>query len=557
MKILTVTSIESREVETQRYQEAIATDPLIIEVKAWQANPKTEAQSLLLKQFKEVAGKWFFGNRIYIPQDENLKLQILRRYHDFASAGHQGIRRTKAKIVEHYFWTGMDQDIKSYVHTCITCQRHAERNHLLPGHLHPLAVPTERFQDISVDFATIPERPGGWNQLMVIVCRLTKLVKLIPCKKTDTVEKTARRFISNWYAEGFGLPKSITSDRDSKFTSSLWTEISKALNFELQLSTARHQQTNGQAEIAIRTYKRTARKFPGLLDKDEWDSNLRVLEFALNNSISAATGFSPFQLAFGFSPRCFPEEYIRATTSLSDDTENFLEQISSNIAKAQYAIKKSQSTQQDQYNKRRIPGQKYSPGDLVFLSSDGINWPSLTTVPDSLRPKWVGPLKIKTVDHERENYELEFPSSMQKGRLWPQFHVSKLKPFLNRVDEFPVWKDDFDRPEPVTTNGKGEELFEVDRILGHKRMGKQNTWKFLLGFKGYPDSHNEWNTLQASNVVDWIEEWPLLEQYAQNHPDVILPKRPSSNRVPSNLPVHNTSSTTPPLRYSRRLLDKT
>ena len=59
MKILTVTSIESREVETQRYQEAIATDPLIIEVKAWQANPKTEAQSLLLKQFKEVAGKWF------------------------------------------------------------------------------------------------------------------------------------------------------------------------------------------------------------------------------------------------------------------------------------------------------------------------------------------------------------------------------------------------------------------------------------------------------------------------------------------------------------------
>ena len=145
---------------------------------------------------------------------------------------------------------------------------------------------------------------------MVIVCRLAKLVKLIPCKNTDTVEKTARRFISNWYAAGFGLPKSITSDRDSKFTSSLWTEISKALNFELQLSTARHQQTNGQAEIAIRTYKRTARKFPGLLDKDEWDSNLSILEFALNNSISAATGFSPFQLAFGFSPRCFPEEYI-------------------------------------------------------------------------------------------------------------------------------------------------------------------------------------------------------------------------------------------------------
>ena len=76
----------------------------------------------------------------------------------------------------------------------------------------------------------------------------------------------------------------------------------------------------------------------------------------------------------------------------------------------------------------------------------------------------------------------------------------------------------------------------------------------LLGFKGYPDSHNEWNTLQASNVVNWTDE---LEQYAQNHPDVILPVRKPSNRVPSNIPVHNASSTKPPLRYSRRLRDKT
>ena len=97
------------------------------------------------------------------------------------------------------------------------------------------------------------------------------------------------------------------------------------------------------------------------------------------------------------------------------------------------------------------------------------------------------------------------------------------------MDEFPVWKDDFDRPEPVATNEKGGELFEVDRILGHKRMGKQNTWKFLLGFKGYPDSHNEWNTLQASNVVNWTDEWPLLEQYAQNHPDVIRTIRSESS----------------------------
>ena len=553
MKIFAVTTMASSTENNELYQIAAAADPLILEVKEWQKSPKTGARSLLLKQFKEISGKWFFGNRIYIPCNEDIKLQILHRYHDLASAGHQGIRRTKARIVEQYFWTGMDQDIKNYIHTCITCQRHAERSTLLPGHLHPLPIPTERVQDISIDFATIPERPGGWNQLMVIVCRLTKLVKLVPSKNTDTVEKTARRFISNWYSLGFGLPKSITSDRDSKFTSALWTELSRALQFELHLSTARHQQTNGQAEIAIRTYKRTARKFPGLLDKDEWDSNLRILEFALNNSINASTGFSPFLLAFGFNPRCFPEEYARATACLADDTGDFLEDIATNIAKAQFAIQRSQDDQQRQYNKKRVLGRKYHIGDLVLVSSDGINWPSLANVPETLRPRWFGPLKVKAADHAKENYELDFPQSMGKGRFWPQFHVSKLKLFSDRIEMFPSWRDDFDRPDPIL-NSKGEELFAVDRIIDHKRSGKRGIWKFLIGYKGYPDSHNEWSTVNSSNVSDWAEEWNLLETYVRAHPEVVLPNQPTYHII---RPQTRLEPTTNIRRSSRRPRDTT
>ena len=267
------------------------------------------SKSFLYKQFNKLGNKWFFSGRIYVPNSEPLKLKVLKRYHDLATAGHQGIRRTKAKLKQHYFWPQMDQDIEKYISTCLTCQRNSDRNSNLPGLLHPHEVPTDRFKDISIDFATIPKHPNGWNQLMVVVCRLTKLVRLIPCKDTDRTEQTARRFLAGWYSCGFGLPASITSDRDTKFTSALWTDLAAILGITLHTSTARHQQTNGQAEVAIRTYKRTARKYPKLLDPVEWEINLGLLDFALNNSINASSGFTPYYLAYGFKPRCFPEEY--------------------------------------------------------------------------------------------------------------------------------------------------------------------------------------------------------------------------------------------------------
>jgi hypothetical protein len=68
---------------------------------------------------------------------------------------------------------------------------------LLPGELHPLAVPTDRFKDISIDFAKINKSTSGYDSLMVVVCRLTKLVRLIPSKTDDDTKKIALRFIKH------------------------------------------------------------------------------------------------------------------------------------------------------------------------------------------------------------------------------------------------------------------------------------------------------------------------------------------------------------------------
>lgn len=150
----------------------------------------------------------------------------------------------------------MEKDIRNYVRTCMSCQRNSQRSDNLPGLLHPLPIPSDRFKEVSIDFAYINKTASGFDSLMVVVDRLTKLVSLIPSKRDDSTAVIAERFIRGWYSLGYGLPQSIISDRDSKFSSKLWQELGRQLGIDINLSTARHQQTDGQSEITIRTYKR-------------------------------------------------------------------------------------------------------------------------------------------------------------------------------------------------------------------------------------------------------------------------------------------------------------
>lgn len=471
---------------------------------------KKHRMSFLFNQFKQVGQKWFFGKRIYIPNDDDLKLDILKQYHDVASAGHQGVRRTRNRIQELYFWPGMEEFIRKYVRSCMTCQRNSQRNQVLPRFLHPLEVPTDRFRSISIDFAKISPSATGYNQLMIIVDRLTKFVRLIPCKDTDDTSKTARRFIKYWYSQ-FGLPETITSDRDTRFTSKLWEELMLVLGIKLQLSTARHQQSDGQSEIAIRTYKRTAKKFVSVTNKD-WDEQVALVEFALNNSISASTGFTPFHLAFGFSPRTITEEYDWINEQdLSSDAHQLLNIIQDSISKAKAAMSQSQERQAEQYNRHRIAAPTYAVGDLVMLLSEGIHWPSLANSPSESIPNYFGPLEVTAVDTTRDNLTLKFPHALA-ARFCPTFHTSVVKPYVSRLAMFPAWRDSFDRPLP-TVGLDGQDLFEVDRVLDKRVLKKSKKVEYLLGFKGYPDSHNQWYPFHPNSHADWSQEWHLLQAF--------------------------------------------
>ncbi|KAL0544421.1 hypothetical protein IC582_019536 [Cucumis melo] len=95
-----------------------------------------------------------------------------------------------------------------------------------------------------------------------------------------------------------GVPVSIVSDRDARFTSKFWKGLQTAIGTRLDFSTAFHPQTNGQTERLNQVLEDMLRvcalEFPG-----SWDSHLHLMEFAYNNSFQATIGMTPFEALYG------------------------------------------------------------------------------------------------------------------------------------------------------------------------------------------------------------------------------------------------------------------
>ena len=88
------------------------------------------------------------------------------------------------------------------------------------------------------------------DAMWVIVDRLTKSTHFLPIQTSDSLDKLASLYVSE-IVKSHGVPVSIVSDRDPRFTSHFWGSLQNALGTKLHFSTAFHPQTDGQSERTI------------------------------------------------------------------------------------------------------------------------------------------------------------------------------------------------------------------------------------------------------------------------------------------------------------------
>lgn len=153
-----------------------------------------------------------------------------------------------------------------------------------------------------MDFAGpfVPAGEGSWDMVMIVVCKLSKRAHFIPSKKSDAAPDTARRFFDT-VVKLHGIPKTIVSDRDTKFTSMFWATLFERFGTKLAVSSAYHPQTDGQTERMVRTMKEMLR---GAINhkQTDWIDKLSALELAYNNAVQRVDGVDAVRNGSRVSP---------------------------------------------------------------------------------------------------------------------------------------------------------------------------------------------------------------------------------------------------------------
>jgi len=201
--------------------------------------------ALGLCQWKD--GYLWHQGKIWIPNNEGIRTNLIRRHHDIPQAGHGGTAKSTELLQRKYYWPRIRETIKQYVKNCDICQRTQVVRHAQYGLMKANEAPDRPWKSISMDFITDLPLSEGSDAVLIVIDRLTKMPHFIP----STKDMNARQFQETFMREIFrlhGLPRDIITDRGSIFTSDLWKETTKKPGIERRLSTAFHPQTDGQTE---------------------------------------------------------------------------------------------------------------------------------------------------------------------------------------------------------------------------------------------------------------------------------------------------------------------
>ena len=150
-------------------------------------------------------------------------------------------------VTRNFWWPGINREVKQYVEEYDACQKNKNCMQAPAGKLMPNSIPEKPWSHILADFITKLPLAQGYNSILVVVDRLTKMAHFIPTTEKTTAGGLARLFRDNvWKLHG--LPKSIISDRGPQFTAGVMRKLNTMLGIDSKLSTAFHPQTDGQTE---------------------------------------------------------------------------------------------------------------------------------------------------------------------------------------------------------------------------------------------------------------------------------------------------------------------
>src|SRR5690554_3038909 len=410
---------------------------------------------------------------LWVPSSEELKKVILEAEHDSKIAGHFGRDKTYERITRNFTWPQMKSDIDDYVTTCPTCRRNKASRHKRYGKLSALETPEAPWSDISMDFITTLPSSRGMTQIWVIVDRFTKMAHFVALPTNADAGMLVEIFLREiWRLHG--LPGSIVSDRDSKFTSSHWAEVMRRLGIKLRMSTAFHPQTDGQTERLNQTIEVFLRIFCNF-EQNDWVELLPMAEFTYNDSVTSATGLTPFSANYGFNPRSNWPVEVHGKNPASRLYAHWMESVHSHLREN---LEETRRRMGKYYDQKRSEVPSWKAGDKVWLDGRYIK---SKVASKKLGPKMYGPFELLEMVGKNAA-RLKLPRTWRCHNV---FNVSLLEPY-RRSQKF-TRPEDYEVVDDVEAERYGDDAgeYEVKAILASTRNNNKQL-QYLVKWQGYP-----------------------------------------------------------------------
>ncbi|KAA0047082.1 pol protein [Cucumis melo var. makuwa] len=299
-----------------------------------------------------------FDGRLCVSKDSAVKIELLTAAHSSPFTMHPGSTKMYRDLRCVYWWRNMKREVADFVSRCLG----------------------------------LPRTLKGYTVIWV-VGTLTKSVHFVPGKSIYTTSKWGQLYMTK-IVRLHGVPVSIISDRDARFTSKFWKGLQLAFGTRLDFSTAFHPQTDGQTERLNQVLEDMLRacvlEFSG-----SWDSHLHLMEFAYNNSYQATIGMTPFVALYA------------------------IQKIRARMLTAQ--------SRQKSYANVRHKDLEFDVGDMVFLKVAPIKGFLRFEKKGKLSPRFVGSFEIlKRIGPVA--YRLALPPSV--SAVHDVFHVSMLRKYV-------------------------------------------------------------------------------------------------------------------------------
>jgi hypothetical protein len=252
-----------------------------------------------------------------------------------------------------------------------------------------------------------------------VVDRFSKMAHFIPCQKTNNATHIVN-FFSREVVRLHGFPRSIVSDRDTKFVGHFWRNLWKRMGKNLSFSSTYHPQIDGQTKVVNTSLGNllsvTKQGHP-------WDQMLAQAEFYFNNSVNRSTGKSPFEIVYGIQPR--------GITDLRDPNQDeFRSAGAEDFATEMHKIhdRVREQLQNNNHKYKSIVDQKrrevqFEFGDEVLAHLRKERFPRGTY--NKLKMKKIGPCRILR-KFTANAYEIELQDNVG---ISPIFNVADLYPY--------------------------------------------------------------------------------------------------------------------------------